>query len=105
MPTAKNEINALSTKQVTTEYAETIAAQALAFLSQDKRAFEGFLATTGIDVSQIRSFADDPQFLAGVLDYTLSREQLVAEFCEAAGIDPEVPRAARQQLPGATINT
>lgn len=88
---------------VTIEYAETLAAQALVFLTQDKKTFEGFLAVSGVDVSQIGSLADDPQFLAAVLDYTLSKEQIVLEFCEQMEIDPDLPKAARRRLPGAEL--
>ena len=95
----------MSTKHLTIEYAEEIAAKALVFLSQDRRAFEGFLAVTGLDVSKIGSLADDPQFLAGVLDFSLSQENLVAGFCDTMEIDPELPRAARRCLPGAPIET
>ena len=93
----------MSTKRLTIEYAEAIAAQALVFLSQDKRAFEGFLAVTGIDVSEIRSLAEDSQFLGGVLDYTLSQERLAESFCESLDLAPEIPRAARRMLPGAPL--
>ena len=93
----------MSTKTLTRDYAESIATQALVFLSQDERAFEGFLSTTGIDVSEIRSLAEDPHFLGGVLDHLLSQDKLVTEFCEQSELDLELPRAARQSLPGAPL--
>ncbi len=101
----KERINTLSTNRISQEEAETIAAQAFAYLSQDLRLFEGFMAATGVDLGQIDSFADDPGFLANVLDYTLSQEKLVVGFCETFELDPELPKAARQRLPGAPFES
>ena len=47
--------------------------------------------------------AGEPELLAGVLDHVLGDESLLFLFCEAAGLDPAAPRAARRGLPGAAV--
>ena len=82
---------------------EVIALQALGFLAGEPVRLERFLALTGIDVETLRRRAGEPELLAGVLDHVLGDESLLFLFCEAAGLDPAAPRAARRGLPGAAV--
>ncbi|MBI1180806.1 MAG: DUF3572 family protein [Alphaproteobacteria bacterium] len=85
------------------ERAETIALQALAFVAGDERALTGLLRLTGMDLSDLRRAASDPEMLAGVLDFLLQDESALLAFCEAAGIAPEEPAGARARLPGGDL--
>ena len=80
--------------------AHTLAIQALAYLAGDDEALGSFLAESGLGPDDLRERADDPQLLAGVLDYLLANEKLLLEFCVANRTNPELPRRARSLLPG-----
>jgi hypothetical protein len=78
----------------TTQAAETLAIQALAFLAEEPDRLSDFLSVTGIAGDQIRAAADEPDFLAGVLEHMLGDENLLIAFAQSAGIDPaEIGRA------------
>ncbi len=79
----------------TPEAAETLAVQALAFLAEEPERLNGFLAATGIDAAAIRTAAQEPGFLAGVLEHMLGDENLLLAFAERAAIDPASVARAR----------
>ena len=80
--------------------AESLAVEALVWLAQDKDLMPRFLALTGIEVSSIRSAAQEPGFLAGVLQFYLSHEPTLLRFCEETGRDPSSIEKAASLLPG-----
>ncbi|NKB84081.1 DUF3572 domain-containing protein [Brucella grignonensis] len=80
--------------------AENLAVEALVWLAQDKDLMPRFLALTGIEVSSIRSAAQEPGFLAGVLQFYLSHEPTLLRFCEETGRDPASIEKAASLLPG-----
>lgn len=80
--------------------AEDIAIQALAYIAADPVLLPRFLSLTGITITDIRSAAEEPGFLGGVLGFVLAHEPTLLEFSAQSGIAPErVARAARL-LPG-----
>jgi hypothetical protein len=83
--------------------AETVALQALAFVAGDEQALTGFLRLTGMDLGDVRQAAQDPEMLAGVLDYLMQDEPMLLAFCEAASLRPEEPAFARAHLPGGDL--
>jgi hypothetical protein len=82
------------------EAAETIAAQALAFLAGDPQRFARFLALTGIELEQIRADADSPEFLAAVLSHLTSDESLLLTFTAETHLAPETIAPALAILQG-----
>ena len=82
------------------EEAERIAFKALAFLAADAERLGRFLGSTGLGPEELRDKADDPELLAGVLDYLLSNEAMVIEFCRALEVPPGMIGQARGQLAG-----
>ena len=81
-------------REVPGEAAESLAIQALAFLAADDARLGRFLAVTGIGPQDIRAAANEPQFLAGVLEYLTGDEPLLLEFAAQAGASPtEITRA------------
>lgn len=77
------------------ETAETLAVQAFAFVAEGHDRLASFLSATGLEPGGIRHAAQEPGFLAGVLEYILGDESLLIAFAQSAGIDPtEVARAA-----------
>lgn len=83
-----------------TEFAESLAIQALAHLAQDKEVLERFLSVTGLAPDRIREAASSPGFLAGVLDYMMQNEALLLTFSENNNIDAQTILDAHQQLSG-----
>lgn len=77
---------------------ETLAIQAVAYLLTDDDTRQGFLNATGLEEEAIRSGLENRGFLAGVLEYLLSREDLLLDFCEQNEIPPELPARAQQTL-------
>jgi len=85
------------------EEAETIAAQALAWIAADPELLGIFLSASGIAPGEIRMQATEPEFLAAVLDFLLAAESHVRDFCAAAGLLPQAALAARAALPGGRV--
>ncbi len=83
--------------------ARELAAQALVFIAQEPDRIGRFLALSGVGPSEIRERAQDPVFLAGILDHLLSDEAMLLDFAEWADVDASVVGASRQLLPGATV--
>jgi hypothetical protein len=81
-------------REVSGGAAESVAIQALAFLAEDPSRLSRFLAVTGLGPDQIRATANDPQFLAGVLEYLTGDEPLLLEFAQHIDTRPdEIVRA------------
>ncbi|WP_034658711.1 DUF3572 domain-containing protein [Chelativorans sp. J32] len=81
------------------ERAESIAIQALSFIASDPELLPRFLAITGIEASQIRQAAQEPGFLAGVLQFVLAHEPTLIALSEASGMEPQEITAALKVLP------
>lgn len=83
---------------MSTEAAELLAVQALAFIAQEGERLGRFLAATGIGPTQIREASRDPHFLAGVLDYVAGDEALLVAFAGHLAVDPSAITRARAAL-------
>ena len=82
------------------EQAKVVALQALTYLVGDEQVLRRFMALSGVDLSDLRSRADDPGMLTGVLDFFLGFEPQLLEMCEATGLSAKAPAQARQRLFG-----
>lgn len=80
--------------------AETIAIKALTFLATRPEDMSRFLALTGSNTEELKSLAQTPEGLGGILDYILSDEALLLAFVERSKLNPEDPAKARRALPG-----
>lgn len=85
------------------DQAETIAAQALAWMTAQDGLTDVFLSASGLDPAMVNRMAGEPEFLAAVLDFLLSADQHVTGFCTAQGLTPETLLAARTRLPGGDL--
>jgi hypothetical protein len=79
---------------------ELLAIQALSFLGEDPERLGRFLALTGIGPADIRTAAQEPGFLAGVLDHVAGDQRLLVAFSAHAGIDPAEVDKARRAIAG-----
>jgi hypothetical protein len=82
------------------EGAETLAIAALSFLASEPERFDRFLSLTGIGPGDVREAAQEPHFLAGVLEHIASDEQMLVEFAKHAEIKPAEVDHARAALGG-----
>ncbi len=80
--------------------AEQIAIAALAFLAADRERVARFLEETGFALASIRTAAQEPGFLMGVLDHFASHEALLLAFAAEHELDPADVLAARNFLAG-----
>ena len=85
--------------------AEVLAIEALVWLTADDELLPVFLGSTGAGVDDIRASAQDPEFLASVLDFILMDDAWVGAFCSSNNYAPDFPMRARAALPGgAAVN-
>jgi uncharacterized protein DUF3572 len=82
------------------EQAETIALQAVTFISTDENLLNALMAQSGMGVDDLRANIAQPAFLAGILDFLLSDEPTLLNFCAEQEIQPELIVSARRALPG-----
>lgn len=84
------------------EGAETVALQAVAWLAGNDDLLPVFLGSSGASLDDLRAgaAARDGAVLGAVLDFLMMDDAWLTAFCEAAGLDLEAPRRARQALPG-----
>lgn len=68
----------------------------LAWLANEPDLFSRFLALTGVEPQQVRGAVNDPDFLAGMMDFVMNHEPTAMAFCEASGVTPEALTAAWQ---------
>ena len=85
---------------LTKEAAEGLAIQALTFLAGEPERLGRFLAATGIGPTEIRVAANEPGFLAGVLEYLAADDRLIAAFAAETSIDPADIARAHEALGG-----
>ena len=74
-------------KGMTPQVAETVALDGLAFLVADPDRLERFLRLTGLEGSALRARASDPDVLRAVLDFLLTDDSLVADFCREQDLE------------------
>ena len=85
------------------QMAETLAAQALAWVAGDPENLNGFLTLSGLSPDELMQQAGDARTLGAVLDFILTEDRLVIGFCDAASLPYTVPQMARAALPGGEI--
>jgi hypothetical protein len=85
---------------MTTEHAETIALQALAFLVKDETLLSHFLTNSGLTPQDLKTRFREPELLGGVLDAILADDAILLAFCNTMSLSPETLVMARRMLPG-----
>jgi hypothetical protein len=81
-------------------WAESVAVQALTFLTQEPERLGSFLALSGLGPDSIRAAASQPDFLAGVLDHIAGDERLLLDFAAGTGLSPQDIEKAQAMLAG-----
>jgi hypothetical protein len=80
--------------------AETLALNVLGFLAESPEAMERLVIQSGLDLTTIRKRAADRDFLAAVVDFLMTNEELLVDFCETRRIDARSVHMAAHQLGG-----
>jgi hypothetical protein len=79
--------------------AEILALEALSWIAESG-SIGDFLDRSGVEVTDLRARASDPDVLAAVLDFLLSQDSLTKAFCEERGLDPNKIHLACHHLSG-----
>lgn len=82
------------------EAAETVALKALGWIAGHENLLDVFMGATGAGRDDLRNGAQDPDFLASLMDFILMDDAWIMEFSEAANVPPETIVEARAALPG-----
>ena len=90
------------TRRISEEEAQRIAIGALVHIANDDALMSRFVSVTGIAPGDIRAAANEPGFLAGVLDFLLGHEPDAVAFASEFGVPPEDVGLARVALIGGT---
>jgi hypothetical protein len=85
---------------MTPDHAATIALKGLAYLANSDGALDRFLELAGADRDNLRARADEPEFLVSLLDFMLTNEQLLVDFCSDFQTDVRAVHMARHVLSG-----
>ncbi len=85
---------------MTPDQAATIALKGLAWLANCDEELNRFLELSGMDRTALRSRADEPDFLASLLDFMLANEAVLVDFCHNTSIDARAIHQARHVLSG-----
>lgn len=83
---------------MTTDQAERVAIDILAFLAGDQVRLNRFMAMSGIEAGQLRQAAREPAFLAGVLAHVAGDERTLIDFAAASGHSPDAAATALRVL-------
>lgn len=83
---------------MTVDEAAIVALKALEHVAAEQEILHRFLLETGSEPTALARQADRPEFLAGVLEFLLNDESRLLAFCEASGLNPEIPGAACRAL-------
>lgn len=95
-----NALTASGNRDVRQADAEILALQVLAWLANDPDMLRNFCGATGVVLDELPSAAQDPMFLAGVLDFLCLDDAWIQAFAASAGVTAEAPLRARAALPG-----
>lgn len=83
--------------------AETFAIRVLDWMAGQPDLFARFLGQSGLNPSEIPALAQEPEFLASVVDALLGDEAALLACCEALSVPPDHPMRARAGLPGGDL--
>ena len=80
--------------------AETVALEALAWIAADEELLPQLSGATGMSLEDARTRAQDPVFLAGILEFLCMEDRWIRRFCDDRGLPYDTPMKALMALPG-----
>jgi len=85
---------------MTPERAETVALQALAWIAADEELLPQLAGATGMSLDDAKVRAQDPAFLAGILEFLCMEDRWIQRFCDDHDLSYDTPMKALIALPG-----
>ena len=83
--------------------AEIVGIQALGWLIGNDDLSGAFLNMSGLSVDELKTRAGDPEFLGFVLDFLLTDEAALMDFCADYSLPNDSVARARAALPGGDV--
>ncbi len=83
--------------------AETLAAQVFSWLTEEEERLNAFMAMTGACPADLVANITTASFLGTVLDFLLTDDAMIKDFCDTRGVAYMAPMQARALLPGGEI--
>ena len=83
--------------------AESHAIDALLWLSNNQQSLEMFLNLSGANADDLRTRPQDAEFLAFVLDFFMTSDELIISLSQDLKISPEQLNIARSTLSGGKL--
>lgn len=80
--------------------AETLAAEVFSWLTEDVDRLNAFMAMTGAAPADLVRSITSASFLGTVLDFLLTDDAMIKDFCDTRGTPYTAPLQARALLPG-----
>lgn len=80
---------------------ELLSIKALTFLAEREDMLDLFVQTCGISPEELYEAADQPEAWAAILDFILSADEIIVDFCDTAQCTMQELWRARNDLPGA----
>ena len=97
------EINLITSLYMDRNKATGYAIDALLWLADNEQSLEVFLSASGANAEDLRVRAKDPEFLAFVLDFFMTSDELIISLSEKINISPEQLDMARSALSGGNL--
>jgi hypothetical protein len=80
--------------------AETLAARVFSWITEEADRLGAFMAMTGASPADLVRNINEASFLGTVLDFLLTDDAMICDFCDGAGVAYTQPMQARAMLPG-----
>lgn len=83
--------------------AEALAADVFSWATETAERLNAFMVMTGASPADLVREINSAAFLGRVLDWLLTEDALIREFCDSRGLPYTAPMQARQLLPGGDV--
>ena len=83
--------------------AEALAAEVFSWVTEEADRLNAFMAMTGASPADLVREINSPAFLGRVLDWLLTDDAMIRDFCDSRGMAYTEPMAARRLLPGGDV--
>ena len=84
---------------------ETLSIKALSFIAEREDLLDIFVHSTGLSLQELYEQADEEETWAAILDYILSTDDIVIDFCDLTKYSVQDLWRARNNLPGSPATT
>lgn len=84
---------------------ETLSIKALTFIATREDLLDLFVDACGISMNELYEHADTPEVWAALLDFILSSDVILFDFCDSHEYTSQDVWRARNELPGAPVDS